>query len=71
MIFEQADATGIEADARLTAMWLWTLSIGAASATSSDDTATGGDDTEEAADDKDAVGGDQHFWRLAQALSAR
>jgi len=26
MIFEDADATGLEEDARLTAMWLWTLS---------------------------------------------
>lgn len=26
MVFEDADATGLEADARLTAMWLWTLS---------------------------------------------
>ena len=26
MIFTGADATGFEADARLTAMWLWTLS---------------------------------------------
>lgn len=26
MVFEGADATGFEADARLTAMWLWTLS---------------------------------------------
>ncbi|MFZ5916060.1 MAG: DUF1156 domain-containing protein [Chloroflexota bacterium] len=26
MIFEQADTAGFEADARLTAMWLWTLS---------------------------------------------
>ena len=29
MIFEDADATGLEADARLTAMWLWTLSTSA------------------------------------------
>jgi adenine-specific DNA methylase len=29
MIFESADATGFEEDARLTAMWLWTLSAGA------------------------------------------
>jgi putative DNA methylase len=29
MIFEGADATGFEEDARLTAMWLWTLSPGA------------------------------------------
>jgi hypothetical protein len=28
MIFENADATGFEEDARLTAMWLWTLSTG-------------------------------------------
>lgn len=26
MIFEGADATGFEEDARLTAMWLWTIS---------------------------------------------
>ncbi|MGI9951093.1 DUF1156 domain-containing protein [Moorellaceae bacterium AZ2] len=29
MIFEGADTTGFEEDARLTAMWLWTLSTGA------------------------------------------
>ncbi|OGA55364.1 MAG: adenine-specific DNA methylase [Betaproteobacteria bacterium RIFCSPLOWO2_12_FULL_62_58] len=29
MIFTGADATGFEADARLTAMWLWTLNAGA------------------------------------------
>lgn len=29
MIFEGADATGFEEDARLTAMWLWTISTGA------------------------------------------
>lgn len=29
MIFQGADATGFEEDARLTAMWLWTLSTGA------------------------------------------
>jgi adenine-specific DNA methylase len=28
MIFQDADATGFEADARLTAIWLWTLSTG-------------------------------------------
>jgi len=28
MLFEGADATGFEEDARLTAMWLWTLSTG-------------------------------------------
>ena len=29
MSFEDADATGLEEDARLTAMWLWTLSTSA------------------------------------------
>ena len=29
MIFEGADATGFEEDARLTAIWLWTLHIAA------------------------------------------
>ena len=29
-MFDDADATGLEEDARLTAMWLWTLSTGAA-----------------------------------------
>ncbi len=28
-MFEGADSTGLEEDARLTAMWLWTLSTGA------------------------------------------
>jgi len=28
LIFEEADATGLEEDARLTAMWLWTMSTG-------------------------------------------
>lgn len=28
MLFEDADATGLEPDARLTAMWLWTLGAG-------------------------------------------
>jgi hypothetical protein len=30
MVFQGADATGFEADARLTAMWLWTLQSGVA-----------------------------------------
>jgi adenine-specific DNA methylase len=42
MIFAGADATGFEEDARLTAMWLWTLKTG---------TADGGDDGEAAEDD--------------------
>jgi hypothetical protein len=34
MIFVDADASGFEEDARLTAMWLWTLSTGASSGNS-------------------------------------
>lgn len=47
MIFEGADATGFEEDARLTAMWLWTLFAGASAAESSDiedETGESGDD---------------------------
>ncbi len=32
MVFKGADASGFEEDARLTAMWLWTLSAGAKTA---------------------------------------
>ena len=46
MIFEDADATGLEEDARLTAMWLWTLSTNAAAARGDD---AGDDDGEERA----------------------
>ncbi len=37
MIFDDADAAGLEPDARLTAMWLWTRGAGAASADSEGD----------------------------------
>ena len=43
LVFKDADATGFEEDARLTAMWLWTLNAG------NTDTANG-----ESADDDDA-----------------
>lgn len=45
MIFEGADATGFEQDARLTAMWLWTLSAGA------NDNGAGADSAEEGEDE--------------------
>jgi hypothetical protein len=37
MVFEGADATGFEEDARLTAMWLWTLAAGISSNGGGDD----------------------------------
>jgi putative DNA methylase len=50
VIFRDADTTGFEEDARLTAMWLWTLSLGATSASSSirDDDADGVDGSDDA-----------------------
>jgi hypothetical protein len=50
VIFTGADATGFEPDARLTAMWLWTLSAGATAAPTD-----GADDAEADADDEDAA----------------
>jgi putative DNA methylase len=46
MVFEGADATGFEADARLTAMWLWTLQAGDA------DDANGGSTEKDEGDDE-------------------
>ena len=51
MVFQGADTTGFEADARLTAMWLWTLNAGAAESTG------GGDDTDEDSDEESEIGG--------------
>ena len=47
MIFHDADATGLEEDARLTAMWLWTLST----------SANGGNGEGSASDDEGNSGG--------------
>ena len=44
MIFEDASIGGFEPDARLTAMWLWTLAAPA------NETALGGDDSEDDSD---------------------
>ena len=44
MIFEDASIEGFEPDARLTAMWLWTLAAPA------NETALGGDDSEDDSD---------------------
>jgi adenine-specific DNA methylase len=48
MVFQGADATGFEADARLTAMWLWTLQAG--------DTVNGESAEEEEADEESEGG---------------
>ncbi|MFN8472775.1 MAG: DUF1156 domain-containing protein [Anaerolineae bacterium] len=81
MIFSGADATGFEPDARLTAMWLWTLkadtsangSAGAATAAGAADEDEGEDD-EEGAKGKAAVGGYTLEYdaarKIAQGLGA-
>ena len=50
MIFEGGDATGFEEDARLTAMWLWTLNAG-------NTDAANGESTEEDEGDDESEGG--------------
>ena len=55
MVFEGADATGFEEDARLTAMWLWTLSTG--NGTTKDTKGTKDDSKAEGEDDSDGTAG--------------
>ena len=43
-IFKEADATGFEEDARLTAMWLWTLNAGSVGQTNGDEAAIAAED---------------------------
>jgi hypothetical protein len=60
MIFKDADAAGLEPDARLTAMWLWTLGggSGTAEANGNDHAAEGDDEVEDGSDeDSDEDGG--------------
>src|SRR5262249_28261892 len=45
MVFHGADASGFEEDARLTAMWLWTLTTGSKGNEQSDDEDEHGEDT--------------------------
>ncbi|UEC42252.1 MAG: hypothetical protein METHAR1v1_470014 [Methanothrix sp.] len=72
MLFEGADATGFEEDARLTAMWLWTLSAGAngngkgakASVDAESDSGDEGDEGEEAEEETSSRrnGGSKGFF---------
>ncbi len=57
MIFVGADATGFEEDARLTAMWLWTLSTGGTNGNAASDDEDSEDDEEEATSAKGKVAG--------------
>jgi putative DNA methylase len=73
MIFAGADATGFEEDARLTAMWLWTLSTGAnGSGPVAEE--TGSEDEEEGAAKKSKISGYALEYdaarKIAQGLGA-
>lgn len=58
MIFHDADAGGLEPDARLTAMWLWTLSRGAPAGNGNSQSGPSVEgDEEAAAEDEDEGGG--------------
>jgi putative DNA methylase len=60
MIFTGADATGFEEDARLTAMWLWTLSTAASNgngASTTEGEEPGEDEEDDGAATKSKVGG--------------
>ncbi len=60
MIFTGADPTGFEEDARLTAMWLWTLSTAISNdngASTAEDEEPGEDEEDESATAKSKVGG--------------
>jgi adenine-specific DNA methylase len=56
-IFEGADASGLEADARLTAMWLWTLNAGNTDAANADITDGNEEDESEGGSKKAKVTG--------------
>lgn len=57
-IFDGADASGLEADARLSAMWLWTSNAGNADATNGDSSeADGADDDSEGGAKQPKAGG--------------
>ncbi len=70
MIFEGADTAGFEEDARLTAMWLWTLSTGAVNG----DTSNDDDDDEEEKSSKTNLSGYALEYdaarKIAQGLGA-
>lgn len=74
MIFEGADATGFEEDARLTAMWLWTLSTGKNGNSHASEESNGEEEDEEATTKKATLGGYMLEYdaarKIAQGLGA-
>ena len=80
MLFRDADTAGLEPDARLTAMWLWTLASGetvAAKEAAEDDIDEGGTDEDEEGGSKASPGGAAFVLefdaarKIAQGLGAK
>lgn len=74
MMFEDADASGLEADSRLTAMWLWTHSVGANGQTDDAHSEDSGQDSDADESSPDAPGIVLEFdaaRKIAQGLGAR
>jgi putative DNA methylase len=57
MMFDGADASGLEEDARLTAMWLWTLGAGASTSEAIAGVVDGSEEADEAGDDEGSSSG--------------
>jgi putative DNA methylase len=75
MIFEGGDGSGLEEDARLTAMWLWTLSAGADNGDSSSSNNSNEGETDEDKSPKSTLKGFVLEYdaarKIAQGLGAR
>jgi adenine-specific DNA methylase len=78
MIFNDADTAGLEEDARLTAMWLWTLVAAPTSAESSAKEESDDDDSDEGDEDSKGASAASGFTlefdtarKIAQGLGAR
>jgi hypothetical protein len=56
LVFREADTSGLEPDARLTAMWLWTLSTGLSESNGNAQAEEDGQDTEDEGDEDSAAG---------------
>jgi putative DNA methylase len=74
LVFQGADASGFESDARLTAMWLWTLQAGESAANGIEDDEAGDSEDETGTNKKPKIGGFTLEYdaarKIAQGLGA-
>ena len=71
MVFEEADATGFEADARLTAIWLWTLKARSNGASAAEEEEDGEDDEDDTGGKKPKEGGFELEYDAARKIGCR